>query len=586
MAVQLIGSNLNQYGGNGYFETDRSTWGFGDSTYINIIRSTVQKTEGLYSARCFNTWWTGTDFVTVGLLIGRFVPTIGKKYLCRIKAYVPSSRPIADNARIIRILNGVDGLTTLLEQTTRTIADCTDNFQLIETKFEVPVAIPWNYINVVVQLAGEPHTMTELGGFVYFDEFEIYEYIDVDEEPDPDPDPDPEPNPYDVDQVYFSRNPITLSKTAASGWESEINLRLWNDVHVEDVFESDDFESKLRFELPPNAEGQAIFYLNEAFRDVFTLTPPTQNESNILRLTDRIKRFKCFSTTLVEDETEPPGATDESLMNLVLWGGVSKEKFPGLNYFTEYVPANKKFLTWAPIQKEVDRTQEDYLLFWVYDQFAELKLNLKVYFDDATDQTEVVQTFTGSKYSELYQIPSGPANSGALLIDPTKNVTHYELTLLDQDDAVISEVRTYYIAQFRHPLTRFFMFLNSLGGFEVVKFTGVASTRVMISRQNIQKFLPHNYAAEDGEYEINTSTHEMASSFSSGFFKNIMPREWHEYMIDFLASKRIYDVTDGSRIPVIIQSSEHVTEDQNYEFFVRFEAKRAYNNHSFTPNQI
>jgi hypothetical protein len=391
----------------------------------------------------------------------------------------------------------------------------------------------------------------------------------------------------EIDKIFHSKNPITFSKGAASGWELLDNYRLYNDARVEDVADSGIYNSKLKVELPPDAANQAIFYLPEAFRGVFTFIPPTLNHNSIIRLTDRIKRFKNYSGELQDDEVIPDeGDLVGSTPNLVLWGGVSKFHFPGLNYFTSYLPTNKKFLTWAPVEKYVDRQQEDYLNFFNYGNNTTLKLRIKVYFDDATNETDTTITLAGTKYAELYQIPAGPANCGALLINPAKNATHYELSLLDQDDDLITEVRTYYIDPVSHPLTRFFMFINSLGAFEVLRFTGQVIESTKFNREIVQKFLPHNYAALDGQFSVNQITHQKQTSLSSGYFKNRMARQWHEYMKDFLGSPIVYDVTNGSRYPMPISAGDHVNEDQNYELYIRVDTRDGYDNESFTPAVI
>jgi hypothetical protein len=389
----------------------------------------------------------------------------------------------------------------------------------------------------------------------------------------------------EVDKIYHSKNPITFGKAAAGGWDALENYRLYNEVRVEDVADSGTYVTKLKCELPPDSADQATFYLRPAFRGVFGFTPPTLNHSSIIRLTDRIKRFKNFSGDITGTEIVP-GVFDESLPNLVLYGGIDKFHFPGLNYFTDYLPTNKKFLTWAPVEKYVDRTQEDYLNFFVFGNYTTLKLRCKVYFDDETDETANVTTIAGTKYSELYQIPAGPANCGALAINPAKNAIHYELSLLNQSDAVISEVRTYYLVPDRHPLTRFFMFLNSLGAYEVLRFTGQAVKETEPVRDISQKFLRHDYAALDGEFSVNSAILQRKHSYSSGYQRDKQAKEWHEYLQDFIMSPRIYDVTTGLRIPVVITSARHTTEDQNYDRFIRFEAKPAYDDESFTPEEI
>lgn len=387
----------------------------------------------------------------------------------------------------------------------------------------------------------------------------------------------------EVDKVVHSKNPIIFQKAASSIWQSLTNYRLYNDVRVEEVADSGNYVSKLKFELVPDSTGQAIFYIREAFRGVFTFTLPTLNDAAIIRLTDRIKRYKNYYGSLVNTEVTP-ATIFATVASLCVFGGIDKFNYPNLNYFTSYIATNKKFLTWAPIEKYVARTQEDYLNFWVYGDFTTIQLQVKAYYDDATTETEVVVTKTGCKYGHLYQVPSGPANSGALLINPSKNLVKYEVSLLNQIDALITEVRTYVVEKVTHPRTRLLMFLNSLGTWEVIRFTGVTSEDTDAQSEVIQKFLPHDYDPLDGEFMVNTGTLTTKITYSSGYIANRYAKEWHVYLKDLMLPKTlIYDVTTGHRVPLIITGAKYSRQDQNYERFVQLEARPAYDDESFTP---
>lgn len=387
-----------------------------------------------------------------------------------------------------------------------------------------------------------------------------------------------------IEKTWHSKNPIYLQREAAAGWELLTNFRLFNEVRVEDIAESGVYNSKMKVELTPDADGSAIFYLQEAFSDCFSLVPPVQNASTIERLTDRIKRFKNFYGSMEEQEVEPASLT-EGLPNLVVWGGISKEKFPGLNYFTTFLSAQKKFLTWAPIEKYVDSLQEDYLTFFVYGSYTSLKLQVKAYYDDSTNETSVTKTKTDTTRFQLYRIPAGPANCGVSGINPAKNLIRYELTLLDQADAVISETRIYHIA-IAHPNTKYFLFVNSLGGDEVLRFTGQASIKHNFNRGILQRFLPYNYEAIEGEFTTHAVSSTRQTNFSSGYISNKLAKQWHEYLHDFLLSPSVYNVTDGTRIPVVVTAQEFEIMDQNYDRFIRFDARDAFDNESFTPSDI
>lgn len=736
MARQIVSGNLNTMGNAGQFETDRSTWGFPDAAAINFSRSSSQAAAGLYSCRCFNTQFSSPPYAIVGLASMRFPAQAGKKYWMKAKIFVPSANPICDSARVLSF--GSSGFDTLIEETTKTVADAHDTWVEIERLIEVHTTPPFDsgHITLSPRISGAPETLANPQGFLYLDQLEVYEYIDV---PDPnvcDLDIDEDattvtnessngagdgsieveqdgtgsyeyskddgqnyqpsnlftglttgiyvikvrdtgisgcedrypfavnhaavthdfsvvvvnesvsgasdgsitlnptgsggpfnftinagvswhsgnnfpglaPGTYfvavrnaagnsvvkvvtvgagavSIDKVYHSRNPITFQRAAASGWESLTNYRIYNEVRVEDVADSGTYSTKMKVELVPDQNGIALFRLEEAFRGSLTATPPTANQNTIVRLTDRIKRFKNYSGDMQEMESEP-ASLDESLPNLVVLGGVSKFHFPSMNFFTTYIQTSKKFLTWAPTTKLVDRNQEDYLCFYVYGNFTTLKLRVKAYFDDGTDETSVTRTLTGSSYSYLYQVPAGPLNSGASLINPSKNLIKYELTMLDQTDAAISETRTYVLTKVKHPLTRYLMFLNSLGSYEVLRFTGQAEDVTEIRKEPIKKFLTHTYQALDGEFEVNMAVMSREIDYSSGHIRGANAEQWREYLKDLLLSTRVFDITDGQRLPVVILSAEHRKMDQDYNRFVRFTAKPAYDDENFTPASV
>lgn len=386
------------------------------------------------------------------------------------------------------------------------------------------------------------------------------------------------------EKAWFSRNPITFQKGAIPTWEAEENYRLYDDVRVEDVAGSGTFNSKLKVTLYPESDGNVTFQVRQAFRGVLSAAPPDLNTDEITRLTDRIKLFKHYTGNLFALETVP-GTITGSNPHLVLLGGLSKFAWADADYFGTFLPTAKKFMTWAPVEKQVDRNQEDYLNFFVYAlSTTTLNLRIKAYFDDNTNTTVTVMTKVGVAYGQLYQIPAGPVNAGVHLITPAKTVTKYELWLTDQADAVISEVRTYRLDAVSHPRRRLFMFLNSLGAYEVLRFTGAATMTTEVSKEQVVKFLPVDYAALDGEMETFGAQLRESSSFSTGYFDDKLAAAWLDYMKDFLLSRQVYDVTDGKRRPILVAGGSYPTgADQDYTRYIRFTAMDSFEDDSYTP---
>jgi aromatic ring-opening dioxygenase LigB subunit len=131
------------------------------------------------------------------------------------------------------------------------------------------------------------------------------------------------------------------------------------------------------------------------------------------------------------------------------------------------------------------------------------------------------------------------------------------------------------------------MFLNSLGSFEVLRFTGQAERQTTFESDIVQRFLPHNYVSEDGEMAINLTTMQDKTNLSTGYFKEENANAWREYMKDFRLSAKIFDVTNGQRIRMVITSNNLPgNSDQDYLRFARFDSENAYIDDSYTPEAL
>lgn len=386
------------------------------------------------------------------------------------------------------------------------------------------------------------------------------------------------------EKAWFSRNPITFRKGATSGWDSLTNYRLYDDVRIEDEVGSGSFVSKLKTTLYPDDGGNVTFQVRQAMKGSLTANPPSFNSGDIIRLTDRIKLFRHYTGFVVDLDTTPETIT-ASNPHLVLLGGLNKFSWPNADFFGSFLSTAKKFMTWAPIEKQVDRNQEDYLNYFVFTlTTTTLKVRVKVYYDDNTNTTATIKTKSGVAYGQLYQLPAGPSNTGIHLIDPDKTVVKYELWLLNQSDAVISEVRTYVIDTVSHPRKRLFMALNSLGSYEVIRFTGAADHATDIGKDQVVKYLPASYSSLDGEKEVYSASMQERSSLSSGFFDDSLAASWLDYMKEFLLSRKVYDVTDGKRRPIVVLGGQFPTgADQDYTRFIRFTALDSYEDENYTP---
>jgi hypothetical protein len=388
------------------------------------------------------------------------------------------------------------------------------------------------------------------------------------------------------EKAFFSRDFIPFIIPEGSN-ASEDNYKLYTDVRVEEVTGSSLYTSKFTTLLEPASDGLARFNLRPAFRNLLKATPPTLNRSTFDRITDRIKFFKCFYGELYNDLVVPSTFTDSNVM-VVLLGGLDKKKYPSFDFFTSYLPTSKKFLTWTPMVKQINRAQEEYLSFFVYATgITSLKVQVTSYYDDATNSTYIAATKTGTVKGHLYEIPVGPAHAGILAHNPAKNLTHYEVQLLNQVDVVVSEKRTYILNAITAPYVRYFLYLNSVGGYDTLLCTGKSTTESKIERSVVQKHLPMDYNALDGELEVNESVFQKVSDHSTGFLKGSYGKEYQQSLLDFMNSRRVFEITSGQRVPVLVdKATVRYSEDESNEYYLRFTVQEAYVNHSYTPDGV
>jgi hypothetical protein len=269
---------------------------------------------------------------------------------------------------------------------------------------------------------------------------------------------------------------------------------------------------------------------------------------------------------------------------LVVLGGFEKKDYPEVSSFANWVhvtSATAKFLSWAPLIREMDKNQEDYISFFLTNDFSGCFVRTTIYYDDGTS-TENHTLFPVVVYGKgrIIRMPIGPVNSGVLAVDPAKTVTKYTIQVINDGTDQGSQIITVNISQVKPKKTRYFLFLNSLGSYEVLRTTGKGEKIAEVSKEIVQKYLPPAHTSDYGEKEVHEVNNERVSSRSSGYFDEKDALNWLQ---DFAVSKKVYDITNGSRVPVIIRNTQiSVDKDDDYRYFMRFEVEEVYANSVFS----
>lgn len=388
--------------------------------------------------------------------------------------------------------------------------------------------------------------------------------------------------------IYFSKNIIPFSRpqTANSGEE---NYKIYNKVTYKPVA-SGTFADAMDSALTPDADGNVTFNNRPALKGLMNPVAPSKSLNvGFIELTDRSIYIKNNYGDIFDDKVVPDSTT-ETLQDLVIFGGIDKNKYADTDFFNTYLPSSKKFMTWAPVEKTIDPVyQAETLQYLVLDaRVTQLKKVIKAYYDDDTNQTGIIATSAiGTLYGKIFQINTGYFG-GVLSINGAKTVTKYEVWLTDQDDNIITEVRTYKISKFTPPNVKYIMILNSLGAHELIRLTGKSYEQITTERSMVQKHLDFNYSALDGEYKTVNTRKKTMLRYSSGLYAGKTGKQWAEYLQEIVLSEQVYDVTNsGKYIPInIMPGTFKILADEDYNHFIRFEATTGYNDELFTPKTL
>jgi hypothetical protein len=586
MAIVLTSGNLNTYGNNGQFETDPSGWGFGSNSNRQITRVGTYYSAGIRS--CMAKVLVNPTFIfTMDMVPCSPINIVnGKTYIAKAKVRCNTANPPGKDGVFVSIDAIVyTGFMTDVVVTGKNVGDiknATNDWFDIQTTFTATSTGTLTLLNLkLAKTIDSSGDQLFVNGALYVDQFEVYEYIEVDDTPPPPPDTD-------YVNAYLSKDPIPFELPQTSN-SDEDNYSIFVDVRVEDETGSGIYNSKLKMDLPPEEDGFSRFNLRQAFvQDVLSAVPPSRNESALIKLTDRVKLFLVYYgdifNSMIEPEEEDLTVSD---LMLVMLGGTDKKFFPDIDFFNTYLPTNKKFLTWAPLVKDINFYQEEYLNFFIGSAtVTTINVKVKCYYDDATNSTFTAYTQLVQR-GDLWQIPCGPNHTTIAAHDITRNLIKYDVWLTNQADAVISETRTFKILPIISPFTRYFLFRNSLGSYDTLRCSGKSIVTVDISKTIRQKNLPINYEALAGELQADGALFQKKSDVSTGYLTGKSSKEWQQYLLDFHMSPEVYEITNGNRVPVVIKSdSMTYSDDDSFERYTRFVAYEAYNNHSFTPDVI
>jgi len=246
------------------------------------------------------------------------------------------------------------------------------------------------------------------------------------------------------------------------------------------------------------------------------------------------------------------------------------------------------FLTWQPRTKKIDIYQPE-TLYWVAwkntlnNTTCRLKITAHTYDETGLITTTIYSGDQAVSYMDVFELQVGYARLNELYdIDAyfhdqgVDGVTgqYYEVeVVIKSGGLVISEKFTYEVDLTEYPNTRYFRFLNSVGGYDTVRTTGIGEFELAPERAFITSPYPK---------EFDAAFKQKKNIFISGTQKMKVNTGWKnkeeiDWLQDFMLSEEVYEIIDGKLYPIVITSTSgpKYVDEQSPAYFMEFEYERS-----------
>jgi len=267
-------------------------------------------------------------------------------------------------------------------------------------------------------------------------------------------------------------------------------------------------------------------------------------------------------------------------------GGLSREMLAVYNdQETDYFSIEdnlKRFLTWAPVVKTTGKTQMEKLSFFLCgdNNPYSYRLSIRIKFMDGSYYSYYASDSFSSTIPVLIEAMVGFNQLGLANIDHTRDVESWEVWLEDRLGSVISEVRKFILDTDVYEHERTFLFRNSFGRYDTIRFLGEGESTMSYERITGQVLSDEVILACNPPSKNFEAWETQSFKADSGFIS----KEMRDYLREFLITTEAYEVVQGLLFPIVLKSVKisPFSTDSVYLYNVTLEYDRAYNDQYFS----
>lgn len=341
-------------------------------------------------------------------------------------------------------------------------------------------------------------------------------------------------------RYWFSGNPITLPLVATA----PDTVAFGCEVYVEPVYLSGDFVlAGQALEQPVDATGATVFEVQELLEPyVAPPLPPLLGASPAPVRQEGL--FRRFFLKHYERSATGAGLATTVQTNYLVHGGLGFEQAATGAWFAGYQANHRPFLTWEPAAKKVLPDQPEYLYFQLLEEaVASFSVQLRLLLADGSTSLQAAASGPAAVRNEIFCLPAGPLQLGLAALEAAAGqlTRAYELTVLGPGGQALSETRRFTLDRRPCPARRYFLYANSLGGWNTLLCRGRATRELATKTSAADNALPAGYDPLRGASTINRRTGLTTLKGYTG------PRSAAQLLADqdFLLSERVLLLEQG-----------------------------------------
>jgi hypothetical protein len=195
--------------------------------------------------------------------------------------------------------------------------------------------------------------------------------------------------------------------------------------------------------------------------------------------------------------------------------------------------------------KNIQRETPEFL-YWANLTGADINIKLRIeLFFDGGSQPYTIAPQLAAKWQKYYIAVGYDATNVDANLPSGKSCSYYTATVVDETGNFLSVAYTYVPDKFRE-WPRYFIYLNSLGGYSTLYTYGKGQASTDRSKDDIKKIVPQAQAATDGVDKENNIRIRQKCTVNTGY----TTKSDIKLLGDFMVSPEKYFVVDGRLVPI------------------------------------